>query len=93
MKLYDENEAIDFICKEIQDLCQLDKDTILDILDLLYDFYDENGCLDIDFDDDNGDEEEDIDAAISYISKHVDIDMDTIRKVVSAEMLYQDSLL
>lgn len=95
MKLYDEKEAVDYIKAHVG-IPGLNEDTILEIIDAIYDFYDDNGDLDLDFDD-NDDELESSDEAdviISYVSTVIDsVDKNTIARIVEAEIDYETSLL
>lgn len=98
MKMYDENEAADFILNAVGD-CGLDREDVLDILCILYDYYDRNGDLDLDFGDDDDDfgdidsEDEDISLTAAAIAAETDTDEATLVKIISAEHRYQDSLL
>ena len=94
MKLYDENEAIDFIISQLGDGATISKDALLEVIDALYDYYEENDELDFDFDDDDiCDEDADIDAIVESIAPKVDLPDDIIRRIVIAEQNYQDTLL
>lgn len=97
MKLYDENEAVDFITHQLGD-ATADKDSILDVIDALYDYYEENDTLDFDFDEDEEDleidsEEDNVEDIVNYISSQVELTANIIRRIVIAEQKYQDTLL
>lgn len=95
MKLYDEKEAVDYIKAHVG-IPGLNEDTILEVIDAIYDFYDENGDLDLDFDDndDDLDSSDEADAIISYVSTVIDnVDKNTIVQIVEAEIDYETSLL
>lgn len=94
MKFYDEKEALDFIKKQIAPLSISDS-TICEIVDALYDYYDDNGLLDFDFDDENDIEDEDIDLdhIAHVIASDLDHPTDLIINIIKAENKYQDSLL
>lgn len=93
MKLYDEKEAVDFIKQQVAN-SGLSEDKIFEIIDAIYDFYDDNGELDLDFDDDDLDAEDESDEIISYVSAAFDdIDSELIAKIVKAELDYETSLL
>lgn len=98
MKLYDENEAVDFIIRKLGEDSKTDKDTILDVIDALYDYYEENDELDFDFDEDDEDTdldicENEIDAIVTSVSRKVEVPTEIIRNIVVAEQKYQDTLL
>lgn len=95
MKLYDENEAIGFI-RSRANVEQLSNDDLLDIIDVIFDYYDENGDLDLDFDDETDDSDDDEAAIISYVTEELkdsDIASSQIAEVVRAELAYEQSLL
>ncbi len=94
MKLYNDKEVLDFIRQQISPVSLLD-DEIRDIIDALYDYYDDNGLLDIDYDEDSDEAEDDVDLdQIAYIlSSEIDYPKGTILSVIKAENKYQDSLL
>lgn len=64
---YDENEAVRLMGEAIPADCR-DTDSICEVLDLIYDYYDDNGDLDINLDDD--DDEPDVSAIVEYIEKY-----------------------
>lgn len=73
----------------------------LEVLDLIYDYYDEHGDLDISLDDDDDDEPDaavaDIVAYVSrQLAKHpaaVALGPDALAAMVEAEIAYEESLL
>lgn len=73
---------------------EIDREYLYQVLDLIYDYDEENGFLDID-----NDEDEDIDALVAYIQKYlakekdIDLSADEIRALVEAEIAYEESLL
>lgn len=94
MKLYDDKEALVFIRQQIAPIT-LNDDEILDIVDALYDYYDDNGLLDIDFDENSDVKDETVDFNhIAYLlAEDLDYSKDIILSVIKAENKYQDSLL
>lgn len=101
MNLYDENEAVEFINNTLRErgIATYDEDEILNVIDMIWDYYEENGLLDID-DDFEADEDEDISSELcDYIKrmlkkdKHAVIKADDISAIVEAELEYEDSLL
>ena len=47
---YDENDAIEFIVKKIE--IEVEEDEILNIIDIIWDYYEDNGMLDISMEND-----------------------------------------
>lgn len=93
MKLYDENEAVAFIKSHVA-AEDLTNDEILDVIDCIFDYYDQNDELDIDFDEDSDVEDSDVDEIIEFVkSEFPDADADLISSIVAAEVEYEDSLL
>lgn len=98
MKVFDENEAISFIRDKIYDKSLSDQQ-ILDVIDIIYEYYDQSGGLDldIDFDDDEEDIDDSAEAAIItqyIINEHPDLQIsnDTINQIIMAEIDYETSL-
>lgn len=95
MKEYDEDEAIAKMGKALGADAPSEED-IYQVLDLIFDYYDENGELDIDAD---ADEDTDIDDMVSYIARYLKGKSSTvlspaqIKALVLAEIVYEDSLL
>lgn len=95
MKLFDENEAVDFIRRQVK-ADNISDSQILEIIDGIYDYYEETGALDLDFDDDDdlkdcGEDEFEIS---EYIARESGFsDMDLLTKIVRAELDYEASLL
>lgn len=95
MKEYNENDAVSAMAGAVA-LDRRDEDAITEILDLIFDCYDENGLLDLD------DEADDIeaDAIADYVRKmlrknppEVNFTDEEIRAMVEAELDYEESLL
>ena len=99
MKEFDENEAIKAMAAAVSEELR-SEDALLEVLDLIYDYYDENGDLEIDIsDDDDEDSAPDIKAMVSFISRHVrknsaakDFTRADIEAAVRAEINYELSL-
>lgn len=95
MKEYDEDEAVRLMSEAAKPHTVSDED-IYQILDLIFDYYDENGELDIDADDDS---DTDVDDMVDYIAKYLkgksetDLSKNLIKSLVQAEMAYEESLL
>ena len=92
MKLYDEKEAVAFIRQRVDNA---DDAVILDVIDAIYDYYDETDGLEIDFDeDDNSDDTDDVAAICTYAVDAVkNADLALIESIIRAELDYQQSLL
>lgn len=101
MEIYDENVAV----KKINDALladgrkSYDEDELLNVIDMIWDYYEENGLLDID-DDFEADEDENIhaelvDYVIRMLKKDVKagIDVDDVPLIISVELEYEDSLI
>lgn len=95
MKEYNENDALSAMAAAVAP-DRRDEDAITEILDLIFDCYDENGMLDLDDDDD------DIEADViaEYVGKmlrknppEINFTDDEIRAMVEAELDYELSLL
>ncbi|MDE6239358.1 MAG: hypothetical protein K2M54_05145 [Muribaculaceae bacterium] len=94
MKLFDEKEAISFIRANVSAL-QLSDDDILSVIDAIFDYYDENEDLDLDFDD-AADSDDDVQAIVEYVTEafgDCDFPESLIQEIVKAELDYEQSLL
>jgi len=92
MKEYDEDEAIALMKSALGPEAPADED-IYQVLDLIFDYYDENGELDIDAD---ADDETDIDEMTDFIAggkSKSSLTREQIKALVLAEVGYEDSLL
>lgn len=98
-QIYDEDKAVELINKALteQGRATYNNDEILNIIDMIWDFYEENGMLDVD---DETDDEEDIAAELAdYIArmlkkdKESTIELADIATIVNAELDYEDSLI
>lgn len=95
MKEYDEDEAISLMGRALGADAPTEGD-IYQVLDLIFDYYDENGELDIDAD---ADDDTDVDDMVSFIAKYLkgksnaELSTAQIKAMVLAEIAYEDSLL
>ena len=95
MMEYDENDAIDFIINKLGQ--EIAEDEILNIIDIIWDYYEDNGCLDISIDD-LGNEEIQSGDLITHVIKVITkdnssiLDKDIISKIVEAEVEYEKSI-
>lgn len=96
MKFFDENEAIAFI-RSTTGMTGLTDDNLLEIIDAIFDYYDETGELDIDFDeDDEDDTDPDVDCICQHVSNKINniaLNYNDLRQIVQAELDYEESLL
>lgn len=102
MTEYDEQKAIAAMrgCLPESESKKYDDDQLLNIVDMIWDFYEQNGLLDIDADDDDSDEDESaiIDDLVEYVTRMLKKDKNAIvspehvRDLVLAEIAYEDSL-
>lgn len=95
MKEFDENEAVACMCKVLPEDMR-DTDSVCEVLDLIYDFYDENGELDLDAE--GGDS--DVADIVAYIERYFKKNAPAMRfttgqleQMVAAEIDYEESLL
>lgn len=101
MDIYDENDAVKFINNALKEKGRQEysEDEILNIIDMIWDYYEENGLLEID-DNFEADEDEDISSELCfYISRMLKKDRqakiiaEDIPTIVDAEIAYEDSVL
>lgn len=101
MKEFDENAAVAAMRKALspEKAEKYTDDDLLEVLDLIFDHYEESGALDPDLEDDDLDEEAEINAAVEYIarflrkSKDNRIEAEDLPALVKAELVYEESLL
>ena len=92
---YDENDAIDFIINKLGQ--EIADDEILNIIDIIWNYYEDNGYLEISIDDldDEGTQLKDLVAHVIKVimkDKSSTLDNDVITKIVEAEVEYEESL-
>ena len=101
MDIYDENKAVEQINDALREKGRntYSEDEILNVIDMIWDYYEENGLLEID-DDFEADEDEDISSELcDYIARMLKKDRDAqiksedIPVIVEAELAYEDSVL
>lgn len=94
---FDEQKAIEYINNRLQKEYSIkyDDDEILNVIDMIFDYYEDNGMLDINCDDDD----EDIDRQlIEYVAKmlkkdpYSQIKQEHIETIVGAELDYEASI-
>ncbi len=94
MKEFDESEAIALMLANVPEE-KRDEDAACEVLDLIYDYYEENGDLDIDADDDDADTGE----IVAYVSRMLSRNPAAVvftdaelQAMVEAEIEYENSL-
>lgn len=93
--MYDENQAIKYINEELEKTLSVTypDDDLLNVIDIMWDYYEENGLLDLDSDD-----ELDIDHLIESVARLLKKDRENkikpehIETIVKAELDYEDSI-
>ncbi len=99
MQEYDDNKAVKLMAAVLEPE-RRNEDAILEVLDLIFEYYDDNGILEIDFDeDDDSDDVSDVAEIVKYICRKLDktpaevnFTADEIEKMVNAEINYEESL-
>lgn len=97
---FDENKAVEWINKALVEAGRkpYDEDQVLNVVDMIWDFYEENGLLDIDADADEPDEDIEPDL-IDYVTRMLrkdsgaTVDTVDVPLMVKAEIDYEDSVL
>lgn len=96
---YDEQKAIDYIRTKLpaKSREQYDDDEILNVIDIVWDYYEDNGFLSMDMDDDGPDELDMADLK-KYVKKVIAKDRNSplttedVERIVEAEVDYEDSI-
>ena len=97
MEEFDEMKAVESMRAALGS-DKYDDDQLLNVLDMIWDFYEQNGLLDPDIDDDY-DEEAVFEEIVEYVKRMVAKDMastvvaDDIPALVAGEIAYEDSLI
>lgn len=97
---YNEQEAIKYIRSKMtaDALTGVDDDEILNVIDIIWDYYEDKGLLDIDLSDDDDDDVIDLDELVAYVTKMVTKDkkcplrLENVRALVEAEIEFEDML-
>jgi hypothetical protein len=95
---FDEQNAIDYIREQLPEdyRDKYNDDEILNVIDIIYDYYDEAGLLDIDLSDE--DDDVDVEELLKYVTKMLRKDKlspiaeDHIKPIVLAELDYEQTL-
>ena len=92
---FDENKAVEFINSRLEGK-KYPADEILNVIDMMYDYYEQNGMLDPDNDDDDTEdiEKELTDYVVKMLrrDKLAKIDIADAPAIVKAELDYEDSI-
>jgi hypothetical protein len=96
---FDEQNAIDYIREHLPDEYRdkYDDDEILNVIDIIFDYYDESGMLDIDLSDEDEDDV-DVEELVKYVTKVLRKDKlspiaeEHIKPIVLAELDYEQTL-
>ena len=98
---FDENKCIDYINSRLAEAgrAPYDDDEILNIVDMVYDYYDSRGLLDIDDEGEDTPERSSLEAdLVAYVQtmlrrdKRSVVRPDDVEIIVAAELDYEDSL-
>ncbi len=97
---YDEFRAVKFINDRLvaDGRNPYGEDEVLNVIDMIWDYYEENGMLDIDADDDFGEDEDIEQDLIDYVvrmlrkDKGATVKSEDVPLMVNAEIDYEDSL-
>ena len=96
---FDETKAIEYMRKALGKRAEAyDDDQLLNLIDIIWDFYEENGLLDIDADEEIDDEEDVLGDLVAYAGrmlrkdKESRISDDDIAPLIEAEIDYENSL-
>ncbi len=93
---FDEQQAVEYMQQHTENGHKYSDDQILNLIDIIWDFYEDNGMLEIGLDDD--DTELDVDALIKYAKKMISRDrgatiaQEDIESLVKAELEYESTL-
>ncbi len=103
MEEFDENKAIAYMRKSLsqEDSLKYSDDELLNLIDIIWDFYEQNGLLDIDIseDDEDNDDEAMLSELVDYAQRMIKKDrsatlaLKLVEPLVKAEIEYEDSLL
>lgn len=93
---FDENKAVDYINSRLGEK-KYPADEILNVIDMMYDYYEQNGMLDPDNDDDDDSidiEKELVEYVVKMLrrDKLAKIDINDAPAIVKAELDYEDSI-
>lgn len=95
---FDENKAVEFINRALVEKGRspYPDDEVLNIIDMIWDYYEENGLLDIDVDDE--DDAATLDEILEYVirmlkkDKGAKVAAEDLPIIINAELDYEESL-
>ena len=98
---FDENRVVEYINGSLvaAGRSAYDSDEILNVVDMIWDFYEENGMLDVDLEEDDDPEEDVEQDLVDYVCRMLRKDKgacvfaEDVPLIVKAEIEYEDSLL
>lgn len=101
MNFYDENMAVAAINTALltSGRKSYPEDEILNVIDMIWDYYEENGLLDLDDDDLDDDDSDIAEELADYVArmlkkdKEAQISLDDVRIIVDAELDYENSII
>lgn len=95
MEVFDEEKAVKFILVSLGERARkYDEDDILDVIDMIWDYYEDHGLLDVSLDDD-AEESPDLTSLAAYVTKLAKrdrgskIDLADVDDIVAAELEYE----
>lgn len=95
MEVFDEDKAVEFILNRIDTKDKYNCDDILEVIDIIWDYYEDNGMLDINMDVDDSDDDIERDKIVEYVIRMVKKDRGTrlavedVPAIVDAELGYE----
>lgn len=100
MDFFDEDKAVEYINNALvaKGCNKYSHDDIINIIDIIWEYYEENGMLDID-DEDIDDDEDIAGDLLEYVTRMVKKDkqnnvaLDDLSAIIDAELAYEDSLI
>lgn len=98
--MYNEEKAIAHIRASLPEeiSAKLDDDEFINVIDIIFDYYEDNGLLDVGCDESEDDEDNIISGLISHVKKmlskdpYSQIPPEHIDRIVEAELDYEDSI-
>lgn len=95
MEVFDEDKAVEFILNRIDAKGKYNSDDILEVIDIIWDYYEDNGMLDINIDDDTETNDAERDKIVEHVVRMVKKDRGTrlvvedLPDIVDAELAYE----
>ncbi|MDE6099986.1 MAG: hypothetical protein K2L46_08850 [Paramuribaculum sp.] len=101
MKEFDESAVLKEMRKSLPENISYSDDDLLNIVDMIWDYYEMNGLLDVDIDSENDTDDEEIDIVSELIDyarrmlkkdKACKVNPDHLEALIRAELAYEDAL-